>query len=197
MRSDDEIWTHIDAQRAALADLLATLTADQWAAPSLCPGWAVRDVTAHLTHSTMSWPRMGWEAARSGLRFNAMLARLARTDPRTPDQLVAAIRAMAGVRRRPPGTAVADPLTDVLVHGQDIAVPIGVDLPMPTTPAVLAAERLWEMGFPFHARRRFAGYALQATDADFRRGAGAPLTGPIRDIVLALSGRNSRLEAGV
>ncbi|KUI35654.1 hypothetical protein AU195_15320 [Mycobacterium sp. IS-1496] len=188
---DNEIWTHIDAQRTDLADFLDTLTAEQWAAPSLCEGWSVRDVAVHLTHSTAPWPRMAFEAVRSGFRFNAMVSRLAREDPSAPDEIVAALRAMAGVRRRPPGTSVADPLTDVLVHTQDIAIPLGIDRQMPPAPAVIAARRLWGMGFPFHARKRFAGVRLEATDADFTVGSGRLVTAPIRDIVLALSGRNS------
>jgi uncharacterized protein (TIGR03083 family) len=188
----DVIWSHVDDQRADLADLLALLTADQWATPSLCPDWTVRDVAVHLTQSTLSWTRMGAQAVRSGFRFNAMLARVAKEDTRHPEEIIAALHAMVGVRRRPPGTAVADPLIDVLVHGQDIAVPLGIDRPMPTAPAVIAAERLWAMGFPFHARKRFAGVELQATDADFCVGSGRPVRAPIRDLVLALSGRNSR-----
>lgn len=35
-------------ERAELADLLATLGPDQWEAPSLCAGWRVRDVVAHM-----------------------------------------------------------------------------------------------------------------------------------------------------
>jgi len=193
----DETWAHIDAQRVRLADLLETLTPDQWTTRSLCPEWTVREVAAHLTQSTMDWRRMGWEAVRSGFRFNAMMSRVAREDARTPDEIVTALRAMAGVRRRPPGTAVADPLTDVLVHGQDIALPLGIEFPMPAGPAVVAAERLWGMGFPFRARKRFAGIELRATDADFRVGRGRPVAGPIGDIVLALSGRNSHLVPSV
>jgi uncharacterized protein (TIGR03083 family) len=188
---DAEIWGHIDAQRADLAAFLDTLTAEQWAHPSLCPDWSVRDVAVHLTQSTTGWPRMVVEAVRSGFRFNAMVSRVARADPRTPEEIVAALRAMVGVRRRPPGTAVADPLTDVLVHGQDIAIPLGIEREMPPVPAVIAARRLWSMGFPFHARKRFAGVALHATDADFAVGPGRLVSAPIHDIVLALSGRNS------
>jgi len=44
-----EIWTTIDTERASLADLLAELTPEEWARPSLCTGWRVRDVAAHLT----------------------------------------------------------------------------------------------------------------------------------------------------
>ncbi|MGE2717669.1 maleylpyruvate isomerase family mycothiol-dependent enzyme [Mycolicibacterium litorale] len=187
----DEIWAHIDAQRVDLADFLATLSREQWSTPSACAGWTVRDVAAHLTHSAAGRARLMLALVRSGFRFNAMVARMATEDPRQPDELVAALRGMAGIRRRPPGTAVADPLTDVLVHGQDIAIPLGVDRPMPVAAAVVAARRLWEMGFPFHARKRFAGVQLRATDADFTVGEGRPVTAPIRDIVLALSGRNS------
>ncbi|MDT7654798.1 MAG: hypothetical protein QOI36_6204, partial [Pseudonocardiales bacterium] len=36
------------AERADLADFLATLTPDQWDVPSLCDGWRVRDAVAHM-----------------------------------------------------------------------------------------------------------------------------------------------------
>src|SRR5262245_53871145 len=120
---DDEIWRHIDQQRIDLADFLETLTAEQWGTPSLCAGWTVRDVAVHLTQSAAPWPRMALEAVRSGFRFNDMMVRAARADTSTPDEVVATLRGMVGGRRRPPGTAVADPLMDTLVHGQDIALP--------------------------------------------------------------------------
>ena len=45
----DTSWAIIDQQRSLLADLLDNLTAEQWSAPSLCEGWTVRDVAAHLS----------------------------------------------------------------------------------------------------------------------------------------------------
>jgi len=185
----DEIWRHIDQQRADLADFLDTLTDEQWATPSLCAGWTVRDVAVHVTHSASSWSRMAWQAVRSGFRFNEMVARAAREDPSTPGEVVATLRAMVGGRRRPPGTAVVDPLMDVLVHGQDIALALGADRAMPVVPAVAAAERLWGMGFPFNTSTRFQGLAFTATDAPFAAGAGHAVSGPIKDIVLVLAGR--------
>ena len=56
---------------------------------------------------------------------------------------------------------------DVLVHGQDIAVPLGMQRRMPVPAAVIAAQRVWTMGFPFHARKRFPNLTFTATDADF------------------------------
>ena len=191
--SDDETWRHIDEQRIELADFLETLSAEQWNTPSLCQGWTVRDVAVHVTHSAAPWPRFVVEAVRSGFRFNAMVAQAARRDTSTPAEVVATLRGMVGGRRRPPGTGVADPLMDVLVHGQDIAIPLGVNRPIATEPAVLAAQRLWTMGFPFHARKRFRGVQLVADDADFLVGAGEPVTGSMADILLALAGRRDGL----
>jgi uncharacterized protein (TIGR03083 family) len=191
---DARIWGHIDEQRADLADLLDTLSDAQWATPSLCPGWTVRNVAAHLTQANASWGRMALEAFRSGFRFNAMMSRAAREDRRSPQEIVTNIRAMVGQRRRPPGTAVADPLMDTLVHGQDIAVPLGITRTMPVDAALIAAERLWAMRFPFNAQRRFAGVHFTATDAPFTVGDGRRVDGPIQDIVLVLAGRRVGID---
>ena len=45
-RSD---WTAVATERSSLADLLDGLADSEWAVHSLCPGWRVRDVAAHLT----------------------------------------------------------------------------------------------------------------------------------------------------
>ncbi|MCT7656819.1 maleylpyruvate isomerase family mycothiol-dependent enzyme [Mycobacterium deserti] len=191
----DTIWRHVDDQRARLADLFDTVEAHRWDTPSLCEGWTVRDVAAHLTHSHMAKPRMALEAVRSGFRFNAMVYRVAVQDNRTPHQITEALRGMRGSRRRPPGTAECDPLMDVLVHGQDIAVPLGLELSMPPDAAVVAARRLWGMRFPLNPRRRLRGIELAATDADFRVGDGRRVEAPIRDIVMTLAGRPAGISA--
>lgn len=190
---DTEIWAYIDGQRADLADFLDTLTPQQWETPSLCPGWTVREVAVHITQSATNWVRLTFELACSGFRFNAVTLRMARDDRRTPHQITEDLRAMVGGRRRPPGTAPADPLMDVLVHGQDIAVPLGVRRTMPIPAAVVAAERVWTMGFPFNARKRFRNIAFTATDADFSVGSGEEVRAPIQDILMTLSGRRAGL----
>lgn len=188
----DTVWQHIDEQRASLADLLDDLGSrgpGVWDTPSLCARWSVRNVAAHLTHSTMAPPRMLWEAVRSGFRFDAMVDRLALADPRSPAEISAHLRAAVGSRRHPPGTTAFEPLIDVLVHAQDICVPLGIDRPMPVDAAVAAAERVWEMGFPFRARTRLAGVRLVATDADFAVGAGREHAAPVRELLMVLTGR--------
>lgn len=187
--TDAEIWRCVDDQRADLADLLTGLTLDSWDTPSLCSGWSVRDVAAHLTHLHAGARPMMVAAVRSGFRFNAMMDQLVAADDRTPDELIVALRAMVGSRRRPPGRTPLDPLMDVVVHGQDIAVPLGIDRPLPASAAVTVANHLWRMRFPVNPSRGLAGYRLIAEDADFAVGSGARLRAPIRDLVLVLSGR--------
>src|SRR5688572_8740360 len=50
------IWDHTVAQRQALAGILRTLTPEQWEHPSLCDGWRVEDVAAHVISS----PQVSW-----------------------------------------------------------------------------------------------------------------------------------------
>ena len=185
----DQIWAVIDAQRAGLADVLEPLSPEQWQTASLCEGWRVRDVAAHLTHSHMAPAKAMIEAVKSGFRFDPMIRRLALEDTRSQAQIVAALRAMVGSRRKVPMTGDRDPLMDVLVHGQDIAVPLGIDRPMPADAAVEVANHLWRMRFPMNPARRLQGVRLVATDADFSCGGGREVRAPIRDVVMILAGR--------
>ncbi len=185
----DEIWRCVDDQRIELAALLEGLNSKQWMAQSLCDGWRVRDVAAHLTHSHMHPVRAIIEAAKSGFRFDSMIQRLGREDPRSQTEIATALRGMAGSRKRVPGTSVQQPLIELLVHGQDITVPLGIDRPMPLDGAREAAQKLAAMTFPLNGQRHLAGVRLVATDAEFAAGEGREVQVPIGDIVMILAGR--------
>ena len=43
-----DAWDHIQVDREALADYLATLSPTDWDTPSLCDGWTVKGVATHL-----------------------------------------------------------------------------------------------------------------------------------------------------
>ena len=121
-----------------------------------------------------------------------MVAEDARRAARRPvAELVAEFERHDGSRRRPLGTSVVDPLLDVLVHSQDIAVPLGRSHPMPIEPAVVAARRAHRLGFLFSdvgIRRRLE---MRATDAEFAVGRGTLVEGPIRAVLLLLTGRTA------
>jgi uncharacterized protein (TIGR03083 family) len=188
----DEVWSAIDTERASLADLLDTLTPAQWQAPSLCDGWTVRDVAAHLALAHIGPGAITVGFVRAGGSFNRMMRDVARRYRKPPGELVADIRRLVGSRRHIPGTSYLDPLVDVLVHGQDIAVPSGIARSMPVDAAATAADRVWSMGFPYRARRRLRGLRFVATDVDWARGEGAEVRGGIAPLLVLLTGRNAR-----
>ena len=130
------IWTTIDDERGSLADLLEQLPPDGWERPSLCAGWRVRDVAAHLALAHMGARAAVPALLRARGSFDRMVDRTARAHAVVPTaQVVAEIRAMRGSRRHAVGTSIVEPLTDVLVHGQDIARPLGLVRPVPPAAA--------------------------------------------------------------
>jgi uncharacterized protein (TIGR03083 family) len=110
---------------------------------------------------------------------------------RPPGQLVTDLREHSGSRKVPAVSNLRNVLFDVLVHGQDIAIPLGLYLPMPADAAGEGAARVWTMGWPFWAKRRLHGLRLTATDLDWTVGTGPDIAGPIRAILLLLTGRTA------
>ena len=108
---------------------------------------------------------------------------------RLPAQLVTDLRDTAESRRKPAITTLDNLLFDVLVHVQDVAVPLGVDHPMPPGAAREGVDRVWRMGWPFWAKRKLRGLRLEATDVDWAVGAGPTVRGPARALLLLLAGR--------
>ena len=102
----DTIQDMIAAQRGELAAVLDALPASGWDEPTLCAGWRVREVVAHVTMPfRYSGPRFLLELARSRGRFNEMSDRVARRDAArmSPAELAEAVRSNIGHPWRPPG----------------------------------------------------------------------------------------------
>jgi uncharacterized protein (TIGR03083 family) len=191
----DDVWRAIDSDRLSLADLLDGLTAEQWEVPSLCAGWRVREVAAHLTLAHMGMGAAAVAFLRARGSFNRMIYDTAVRQARLPaDRFPALLRGMAGSRRKAPGISHLEPLIDVLVHGQDIAVPLGLARAVPAPAAIAAADRIWPDQYPFRAGRRLAGLRLAATDCSWSAGDGPLAEGPIAAILLALTGRPAAAE---
>jgi len=52
----EETWKHIHSERSDMAETLAALSAAQWAAPSWCEGWSVRDTAGHILAAAEQTP---------------------------------------------------------------------------------------------------------------------------------------------
>jgi hypothetical protein len=56
MTSDQEIYDWTSHNRLMIADVLASLDDGDWDAPTLCSGWTVRHLAAHLTPPMLVGP---------------------------------------------------------------------------------------------------------------------------------------------
>ena len=190
----DEAWQAIDDERLSLARFLDGLSAGDWETASLCPGWRVRDVAAHLTLAQMGILPATLATLRARGDLNRMIRDTAVRQARLPvENYAALLRGMAGSRKTAPGVTHLEPLIDVLVHGQDMATALGRTRPMPPRAAAAAASRVWSMGWPFHAQRKLGGLRLIATDHPWSAGNGQPVEGPIAALLLMLTGRPAAL----
>ncbi|SKM39416.1 DinB family protein [Mycobacteroides abscessus subsp. abscessus] len=178
------------AERTELADLLATLTPEQWEAQSLCERWRVRDVVAHV----MSFDDVGlFGIFRRAIRGRILHANQVWVDelaPLTTEQLLDRLRA----HLRPEGLATMFggrlALLDVTIHHQDIRRPLGL-------PRRIPPERLrCVLGDSLHTPELPAwhlarGLRLTPTDLDWSHGRGPELTGPAEAVLMAITGRRS------
>lgn len=92
-----ELTHAIRREREALIGLLSTLTPQEWSAASLCAGWTVRDVAAHLAWAADLSPREGLaELVRARGRPNELVAGSARRwSRRGSTAILAQLRAVA------------------------------------------------------------------------------------------------------
>ncbi len=193
----DTIRDMIAAQRTELAEVLAALPAPAWDEPTLCAGWRVREVVAHITMPfRYSGPRFMLELAKSRGRFNEMSDRVARRDAAglPVATLTEAVRSNASHPWKPPGGGWTGALAHDLIHGMDITVPLGLAQPVQedrlrlVLPDSLTGKSVRFFGVDLD------GIELRARDIDWTLGSGAPLTGTAADLLLVLCGR--KLPAG-
>jgi uncharacterized protein (TIGR03083 family) len=192
----DQAWRFIHEERAALADILATLTPEEWEHPSLCEGWSVRDVAAHVISAPEAKvAQMAAALLRARGSFNrAAHDEAQRLSSRPTGQIVDDYRRLAESRRLAPGTNHKHALLDTLVHTQDIVIPLGRHHEMPVEAARASAEAFRKNLFPFNARKRLAGCRLEATDTDWSTGEGLLVRGPIWALLLLVTGRPASLS---
>ncbi|OHU64674.1 maleylpyruvate isomerase family mycothiol-dependent enzyme [Mycobacteroides chelonae] len=179
------------SERRDLADLLRGLSPEEWEVESLCVGWRVHDVVAHLLYEATPPLRYGYEVLRAGGsadKLNAMYVDRARNW--TSRRLLTAFESTIdrGVAARfQPRVALAD----LLIHHQDIRRPLNRTRVVP----VDRLRMVLEHPDPYiHSRQRMRGFRWEATDIDWAYGDGPKILGPAEAIVMAVAARPIALE---
>ncbi|MFT3888418.1 MAG: maleylpyruvate isomerase family mycothiol-dependent enzyme [Arachnia sp.] len=184
------------AERTRLADLLEGLTPEQWAERTLCPRWSVEDVTAHLTAiartGTAAWL---WSMARARFDGDAHNARLLRKySGRGHGETLETYRRSIPLTISPTRDLAAI-LGEAVVHGQDIARALGLEL-TPEPDAVVEVARFFAAkDFAVKSKTLINGLRLEATDAAFTAGSGPVVQGAALDLAMTMAGRREAARA--
>lgn len=188
---DEHIRDETFAERARLVDLLDELDSDLWSTPSLCTGWRVREVLAHMTMAYRhSGVRFFLGLARSGFRFNEFADRVARDDTSTLTDaaLLDSLRDNIHNLWRPPGGGRVGALSHDVIHGLDITEPLGLP-PAPAERIKLVLEQAGAKNLAYFGTD-LTGIRFVATDADLTMGTGPrEVRTSAREILLTVTGR--------
>jgi uncharacterized protein (TIGR03083 family) len=187
----------VAAEFTWLADVLDGLEEPAWDTPSLCAGWRVREVVAHMTMPfRYAAPRFLGEMLRSRGNFARMADRVARRDARAPiGTLLEGWRTNESHPWKPPGGGREGALTHDVVHGLDITIPLGIEHPVGEQALRVVLDHATTPLSLEHLGLDVTGIRLEADDLDWAFGDGEPLRGRARHLLMVLMDR--RLPAEV
>lgn len=191
-----DLWPAIDAERRTFVEYLKSLPDDAWAHPSLCTGWTVRQVVAHVI--ALSELTLG--AFLSGILANGFSidrlndARMHRiADSSSNAQLLTRLDSRVGARGHPPGP-VMTMLGEVIVHSEDVHRALNGYGTHPAERLTAALDFYKRSNLVIPAKRRVEGLQLRATDAAWSSGAGPEVSGPLIALLMAVVGRTVALD---
>lgn len=190
-----DAWRAVAGERAALAADLEGLDGDGWRMPSLCAGLSVEEVVAHLTAGASSGP-LRWLAGLARCRFDVdrmVDLRLREQLGSSPAETLRRFGRVVDSRTAPSGHVDAW-LGEIVVHGEDVRRPLGIDHAYAPAALERVARFYAERDFTVPSKRRTAGLRLEASDGPFRVGHGPLVRGRTVDLVLAMAGRAVALE---
>ncbi|RUP26244.1 MAG: maleylpyruvate isomerase family mycothiol-dependent enzyme [Mycolicibacterium sp.] len=192
---DRQIFAAIADERRQLAALLDTFTPDQWATDSLCQEWTVRDVAAHLLMPLIT-PALKFILAMAKALGNFDKANLALTGDvahRHGQELAELLRAHADSLFTPPGHGPLAPLTDVIIHGQDIRRPLHITRTFDPERQLAVLSFLTSPTATRGFARKNPQLCWETTDLDWSNGEGPVVHGPAEALMLVLAGRDTAL----
>lgn len=191
MTNDADLQPAVAGEFVALAELLAAATEAQWDTPSLCAGWRVREVVAHMTMAARyAEDQFMAELQRCDFDFGRLSNEIAGRDAALPSsELVANLRSDVMAQWTPPGGGYHGALNHVVIHGLDITVPLGVPRRSPDDTIRIILDDLTRGDVHERFGTSIEGRSLQATDIDWSYGSGPALRGKAEDLAVVLCGR--------
>ncbi|MGY2129436.1 maleylpyruvate isomerase family mycothiol-dependent enzyme [Blastococcus sp. SYSU DS0617] len=189
-RTDQDLRAWVARTYDGLADLLADGTAGTWDAPTLCEGWQVRHVVAHVTMPARLTPeQFGAEMAAADGDFTRLSDTVAARDAALPAaELLAALRSPELHAWQPPGGGAAGALSHAVIHSLDVTVPMDGPPVAPAEAVTAVLDHLAAAEGAFFGID-LAGVRLEAADADRSWGDGEPVRADTGELVALLSGR--------
>jgi uncharacterized protein (TIGR03083 family) len=191
-----DTWQMIRAERAALVDALASVPEADWDKPSLCGGWSVRDIVAHMIATAeMNPPKFFGKMIASGFNFDRMANREIRkvSAGKSTAELVERFRSRVDSRSAPPGPTPSW-LGETIVHGEDVFRALDGYRDHPVEHVIAVADFYKGSNLLIGAKNRIEGVTLRATDADWQHGTGPEASGPAIALVMAMTGRKPALD---
>lgn len=185
------VWDVIVLERQALHAQLRELAPEDWDHPSLCPGWRVRDVAAHV----ISAPQLTWGPSLRAVGgmwrgYNAVILRDGQRRGSAPvAEILAQYDRWAAVRRGPATVTHIEPLVDIVVHSQDILRPLGRTHRPDPEGAAVAADRCRLLAPLMGSSRVIRRVRMRATDVAWERGRGPLVEAPVLELLMLCSGR--------
>jgi uncharacterized protein (TIGR03083 family) len=173
-----------------LADLLGSASPDTWAAPSLCDGWQIRHVVAHMTMPARLTPEeFGAEMATAGGDFTVLSNTVAARDASLPvaDHL-AQLRSPLLHAWQPPGGGAAGALSHAVIHSLDVTVALDRPAVVPVEALIAVLDQLTAANGAIFGLD-LTGIRLEATDMDWSWGAGTAVRADGGELVALVSGR--------
>lgn len=185
-----DMWEIVRPEREALAADLEAIDEAAWATPSLCPGWTVRDVVAHVTALARMTPvKFFSKLLASGFNPSRVQARdIALEKGGTVADTLAGFRRITANESGLPGQAKTL-VGETLVHAEDIRRPLGIAHQYPLDALAAVADLYKGSNLIAGTKRRIAGLALQATDIPWSTGAGPVVSGPMLSLLMVMAGR--------
>lgn len=187
----NDVWSMVHTERAALIDDLTHLDDEQWGTPSLCAGWTVHDVVAHLVDNARA-TRLGFAVGlvRSRFDFHRYNTRgMQRERGASHQETLERLRQVA-TRRSSAPAPLDSRLVEEIVHGEDIRRPLGLTRTYPQDAVVRSLRLQARTPVSFGgAKELVTGIRLTPADADLSIGEGPEVSGTALSLLLAISGR--------